>query len=65
MELSVFLVCLLPLHSIAYESLDELYDAEYQYQDIDNTISQEVQVTTTPVFISRPVHICFNVTASK
>ena len=57
MELSVFLLFLLPLHAVAYESLDELYDGDYQYQDIDNTISQEVQVTTTPVFISRPEHI--------
>ena len=57
MELSVFLVCLLPLHSIAYESLDDLYDGDYQYQDIDNTISQEGQVTTTPVFISKPLNI--------
>ena len=45
------------MHSLAYESLDELYDADYQYQDIDNTISQEVQVTTTPVFISTPLNI--------
>ena len=53
----MFLFFLLPLHSLAYESLDDLYDGDYQYQDIDNSISQEVQVTTTPVFISRPVNI--------
>ena len=53
----MFLFCLLPLHSVAYEWMDELYDADYQFGDMENHISQEVQVTTTPVFISRPVNI--------
>jgi hypothetical protein len=59
MKLSLYLLFFLlsPYKSAPYDSIQDLYETEYQYEEMDNYISEEIQVSRTPAFISRPLKI--------
>ena len=59
MTFSLYLLLFLfsPLKSVPYDSIQDLYESEYQYEEMDNYISEEIQVSRTPAFISRPFDI--------
>ena len=59
MKMSLYLLFFLmsPYESVPYDSIQDLYESEYQYEEMDNYISEEIQVSRTPAFISRPLKI--------
>ena len=59
MKILWYLFCFfsLPIQSLPYDSISDLYDTDYQYEEMDNDISEEIRVTKTPEFISKALKI--------